>query len=60
MHVTRRVLIEFLVSAKDNDGDIDRTKNGQLVRLLEQSTFSLEECPVMEKVSIIIRNTLNI
>lgn len=49
VHVARGVLIEFLVMAKDNDGDIDGTKNGQLVSLLEQSTFSLEECPVIEK-----------
>jgi hypothetical protein len=35
--------------AKDDDGDIDRTKNGQLVSLLEQTTLSLEECPAIGK-----------
>jgi hypothetical protein len=38
--------------AKDNDGDIDGTKNGQLVSLLEQSTFSLEECPARGKSAL--------
>lgn len=38
--------------AKDDDSDIDGTKNGQLVSLLEQSTFALEEGPAIEKSAL--------
>ncbi len=48
VHVTRGVLIEFLVVTENDNGDIDGTKNGQLMGLLEQSTFTLEECPMTE------------
>lgn len=59
VHVTRGVLVEFLVMTKDDNGDIDGTKNGQLMGLLKQSTFSLEECPAIDrKVSITVRNSL--
>lgn len=43
-HVVRGVLVEFLVTAEDEYGDIDRTEHGELVRLLEQAAFSLQEC----------------
>lgn len=52
VHVTRGILIKFLVMAKDDNGDIDGTKDGQLMSLLEQSTFSLEECPAIEKSAL--------
>lgn len=52
MHVTRGVLIEFLVMAENDNGDIDGTKNGQLMSLLEQSTFALEECPMTGKSAL--------
>lgn len=52
MHVTRGVLIEFLVVAENDNGDIDGTKNGQLMSLLEQSTFALEECPMTGKSAL--------
>jgi hypothetical protein len=52
VHVTRGVLIEFLVMTKDDNGDIDGTKNGQLMSLLKQSTFSLEEGPAIEKSAL--------
>ena len=29
--------------AKDNDSDIDRAEDGELVSLLEQAAFTLEE-----------------
>lgn len=29
---------------KDNDRDVDGTKNSQLMRLLEQTTLSLQKC----------------
>ena len=28
---------------KDNDGDIDRTEDGELVRLFEETSFALKE-----------------
>lgn len=52
VHVTRGVLIEFLVVAENDNGDIDGTKNGQLMSLLEQSTFALEECPMTGKSAL--------
>lgn len=52
MHVTRGVLIEFLVMAENDNGDIDGTKNSQLMSLLEQSTLALEECPMTERSAL--------
>jgi hypothetical protein len=52
VHVTRGVLVDFLVVAENDNGDIDGTKNGQLMSLLEQSTFALEECPMRGKSAI--------
>lgn len=40
-HIARGVLVEFLVAAEDKYGDIDGAEHGQLVRLLEQTAFSL-------------------
>lgn len=42
-HFTRGVLIQLLVVAKDDNGDIDRTKNGEFMRLLEETTLSLQK-----------------
>lgn len=42
-HVARRVLVELLVLAKDEDGDIDRAEDGELMRLLEETTLALKE-----------------
>lgn len=43
MHVGRRVFVELLVVAKYEDGDVDRAKNGELVSLLEETTFALQK-----------------
>jgi hypothetical protein len=43
-HVCGRVFIQLLVVvSKDEDSDVDRAENGQLVSLLEQATLSLEK-----------------
>lgn len=42
-HIRRRVLVELLVVAKDEDGDIDGAEDGQLVGLFEQTALSLQE-----------------
>ena len=42
-HVTRRVLVQLLVAAEDEDGDIDGTEDGELVGLLEQAAFPLQK-----------------
>lgn len=34
-HITRRILVEFLIVTEDNDCDVHGTKNSELVRLLE-------------------------
>ena len=41
--VSRRVLVQLLVVTEDDDSDIDGAQHGKLVRLLEQTTFALEE-----------------
>lgn len=43
MNVAGRELVKLLVVAKDNDGDIDGAEYTQLVSLLEQAAFSLQE-----------------
>lgn len=48
MHVTARILVQLLVVAENHDGHVDRAEDGQLVGLLEQSPFTLEECPTGE------------
>jgi hypothetical protein len=42
-NVTTRIFVQFLVIAKDYHGDIDGAENGELMRLLEQTTFALKE-----------------
>ena len=41
--VSRRVLVQLLVVAEDDDGDIDGAQDGELMRLLEEAAFALEE-----------------
>jgi hypothetical protein len=41
--IARGELVQLLVVAEDDDGDIDGAEDGQLVRLLEQTTFTLEK-----------------
>lgn len=41
--VRRRVLVQLLVVSEDDDGDIDGTEDGELVRLLEQAALALKE-----------------
>jgi hypothetical protein len=43
LDITRRELIELLVVAENDNRDIDRTKNGELVGLFEKTAFALEE-----------------
>lgn len=42
-HVCGRILVELLVITKDEDGDINRAQHGELMRLLEQTAFSLQK-----------------
>jgi hypothetical protein len=42
-NITTRVFVQLLIISKDYDGDIDRAENGELMRLLEQAAFALEE-----------------
>lgn len=41
--IRRRVLVQLLIVAEDDNRDIDGAENGELVSLLEQATFALEE-----------------
>lgn len=43
VHVSRRVFVELLVVAKDEDGDVDRAKYGELMSLLEETAFTLQK-----------------
>jgi hypothetical protein len=42
-NVSGRKLVQLLVVAEDDDGNIDRTQDRQLMRLLEEAAFSLEK-----------------
>jgi hypothetical protein len=42
-HVTRRELVEFLVAAKDDDGDVYRAEHGQLMGLLEEPVLAFQK-----------------
>jgi hypothetical protein len=42
-NVTTRVFVQLLIISKDYDCDIDRAENRELMRLLEQAAFALEE-----------------
>jgi hypothetical protein len=41
--VSRGELVELLVVAEDDDGNIDGAQDGQLMRFLEQTTFAFEK-----------------
>jgi len=41
--VSRRELIELLVVSEDDHRDVDRAQDTELVCLLEQAAFALEE-----------------
>jgi hypothetical protein len=41
--IARRKLVQLLVVTKDDNRDVNRAKNRELVRLLEQTAFALEE-----------------
>jgi hypothetical protein len=42
-HIPRRVFVELLVAAKDENGDVDRAEHRELMRLLEKTAFPLEK-----------------
>jgi hypothetical protein len=42
-NITTRVFVQLLIIPKYYDRNIDRAENGELMRLLEQATFALEE-----------------
>lgn len=42
-HIIRRVFVQLLVAAKDNDSDIDGAEDGQLVCLLKQTPLSFQK-----------------
>jgi hypothetical protein len=42
-HICRGVLVQLLVVAENEDGDVDRAENGKLVSLLEETTLALQE-----------------
>lgn len=50
-HVARRVFVEFLVAAKNEDGNIDGAQDRELVRLLEQAAFALQKGAAHARVS---------
>lgn len=39
-----RVLVQLLIMAEDDDSNVDGTEDGELMGLLEQAAFALEEC----------------
>ncbi len=45
-HIGRRVLVQLLVAAEDEDSNIDRAEHRELVRLLEQAALALQEGPM--------------
>lgn len=50
-HVSRRILVQLLVVAKDEDGNIDTAEYGQLVRLLKETSLSFQEGTIGETSS---------
>lgn len=56
MHVGRRVLVELLIVAKDEDGHIDGTQDGELVCLFKQAALSLEKRSAREEISQLWRD----
>ncbi len=57
-NITTRVFVQLLIIPKDDDGDIDRTQDGKLMRLLEQTAFALEERSVRRALSAIAAKLL--
>jgi hypothetical protein len=49
VNITRREFIELLVVTKDDDSDVDGTEYAQLVCLLEQAAFALQEGAATKK-----------
>ena len=43
LNISRRVLVQLLVVSEDDDGDIDRAEDGELMRLLEQTALALQK-----------------
>jgi len=48
--VARRKLVQLLVVAKDDDGNVDGAQHRELMRLLEQAAFALQERPGLVSV----------
>ncbi len=44
VYIARRKLVKFFVVAKDDDCHVDRAEDRKLMRLLEKTAFTLEEC----------------
>lgn len=42
-HVAARILVELLVVAKDNDGDIDGAEDGQLMGFFKETALAFEK-----------------
>ena len=51
-NITTRVFVQLLIISKDYDRDIDRAENRELMRLLEQAAFALEEGSVETSASM--------
>lgn len=49
VYVAGRVFIQLLVVSKDDDSNINGAEDGELVSLLEQAAFALEESTVLPK-----------
>jgi hypothetical protein len=47
--VARRKLVQLLVVAEDDDGDVNRAQHRQLVRLLEQAAFALQKSAAQDQ-----------
>lgn len=45
--------MQLLVVAENNDCDIHGTKDSQLMRLLEETTLALQECPVIDALATV-------
>lgn len=42
-NIATRVFVQLLIISKYYDGDIDRAENGELMRLLEETTLALKK-----------------
>jgi hypothetical protein len=54
-NIATRVLVQFLVVAKDYNCDIDGTKDGKLMRLFEKTAFALEKCTIGASLAVILQ-----